>query len=209
MRRLLFKALMVVPAIALLVGVLVWFDAIPVGMESRRTFFLVWALGTLGCWVLTVVMAAGMVKGRAWLFCPRGMLAVSGTVATGVAGFFLGSVALFVILLALTMTASLLAMREARSGTPDHRAFSWGFAACNLMGVAFTLMARHPVTGTPIVTIMWWDATEWGNGLSWNGASYLGIEGLLLTWFFGFTGGWLLRQFVAAKERWASKAGRA
>jgi hypothetical protein len=107
---------MALPAIALVGNLLLWFDLIPLGMESRRIVFPIWAIATLAIWVATVVLAASLIKGRSWLVCPLGILAVTGTAATGITGAFQASVAWFVNLLALTLAASVLALRTFKPG---------------------------------------------------------------------------------------------
>jgi hypothetical protein len=200
MRRLLLNLGVLLAAAALVVGLLVSFDAIPLRRDSIRAFFEIWAIGTLTNWAFTVVLAGGLIKGGEWLLRPLGMLAVIVTVAVGVAGFFKASVALFGLLAALTIAASLVALLEFRSGPRHHQLFCRGFGVCIWVGLVLTLMARAPITGTPIIRIMWWEATQWGDGLSWNGASYLGVIYLFLTWFFALCGGWLARQYVIRGE---------
>jgi hypothetical protein len=191
MRHRVVNAFVVVPAVALAVGLLVWFGMVPGGVVTHRGFQVTWVVSTLTSWVLTVLGAAGMTKGWMWLARAGGLLAVGVALAVGLAGVLQGSVVAFCAFLALTMAASALAIAASRSGTRAHRAFCRGFAACTCLSVALTLMAGAPVTGTPLVRVMWWAATEWGNAAGWNGASYLGSVSLILTWFFAVTGGWL------------------
>jgi hypothetical protein len=191
MRKLSFNSLAAQPTIALVGRILVWFDLIPLGSEDRRTFVLVWAIVTLALWVATVVLASALMKGPRWLVHPLGMLTLTGTIATGIGGFLRGSVALFIGLLGPTLAASFLSLHEARRGTGRCPLFCRGFAVGIWVGVVLSLLARGPVTDTPILQVMWWDATEWGGGLSWNGAAYQGVNYLLLTWFFALCVGWL------------------
>jgi hypothetical protein len=92
-----------------------------------------------------------------------------------------------------------MAIAAARTATQHQCAFCRGFGASIWLGIGITLMVRFPITNTPLILIMWWDATEWNNAEGWNAASYLGIIGLILTWFFAFTGGWLFAR------NWGSK----
>jgi hypothetical protein len=211
MRKLPFSSLMVLPPVALLVGLLVCFDAFHIGVESHRAFFMIWSMATFACWVLTVVMAGGMIKGREWLLRPLGVLAICVTTAAGLAGLLLGSAALFGVVFAVTVAASVVAVRAATNGTPRHQAFCWAFGVCMWVGAAFTLIAPAPFTGTPNIQVIWWSATGWGNGLSIDAvshfvvASHYAIILLFLTWFLAFTGGWLLGQFAFLREYFANK----
>ena len=169
---------------------MVWFGPIPLELETRRIFVMIWATVNLALWAATVVMASAWVKGFKWLVHPLGMLAVASTIAVGIAGFFQGSGSLFCGVLGLSVAASLLSLYEAKR-VRRRVSFCRGFAVGIWVGVALILIARAPVTGTLILQVMWWDVSEWSGGLSWNGAAYQGVSYLLLTWFFAFCVGWL------------------
>jgi len=137
----------------------------PWGRLSHAVLFF----GTPATWVLTVLVFARVILNRVRPSSFAGFLSVTAVLATGLTGVFLGSVVLFAALFALTLAALVLGLREAGFGTPYNRTFCRWFAICLCLGFACVLMARGPVTGTPIIRIMWWAGTEWGQrtGMDW------------------------------------------
>jgi len=198
MHRRLLNPLAILTVVVLGLGHFRWPFVIPLD----RVLVATWLLGTLAIWGVAVVAVFAVVKGVTWLAGPVGILSVTGLLAAGVAGFFLGSVALFCIFFVLIAASSAVALGGSRSGSPCRRVFCRGFALCCWVGLGLTLLARSPVTGTPIVQIMWWSATAQDNAWGWNGASAQGVYHLVFTWLFGFAGAWLTRQYVALSARW-------
>jgi hypothetical protein len=178
------------PALTLTIGFIVsradpetWFVGVP---------SLIWAaVWAVACWMLAVVNSLVLIKGTAWVLRPIGIVVTVCTVATGLAAFYFGSVALFCLLLVVALVASLEAVRISFSHDRPKRIFCRCYAACAWIGIIWSFLSAAPVTDTPLVQVMWLAATEWGNGFQWTGASFLAAGYLMSTWAVAFTVGWL------------------
>jgi hypothetical protein len=202
MNRLIINSLTILAVITLGVNQFVWFSYILLDWLGMMAL----VNGTLAIWAITAILACSIIKSPAWLRCPVGFVSATVTLVAGVVGTYQGSVALFLLLFALTLTASVIAVRESRSGTPGHRTFCRAYAICLWLGLACVLTARGAITGTPIVIIMWWSATVWGNVFDSNGASLNGIYYLLLSWVFAFAGA---RLCILGWSRWGDGTNKA
>jgi hypothetical protein len=206
MRKILYHSPMVLPPLALVLGILVMLDVLPIDMQVYQAFFVVWTFGTFACWVVTVVMAASAILARRWLWHPLALLVLTVTVSFGLAGLLNGSTALFCVFFMCTLAASAFAIYAGVSGTSHHRAFCLGFAICTWVGATLTLLVPAPITGTPNIQVMLWDAAGWGQGSSFYKqfhfvvAAHQGMICLFLTWFFAFTGGWLSELYTAFRK---------
>jgi hypothetical protein len=199
MKSALLNSFIIVPFVA---SVITWLDGVcgyPIpGRDSGVALALAAQMGRFACWVFTVVMACGLMKEGSRLILPLGVLLV----VAGLVAFLQGSVAGFGAVLILTLAASLCAIQSATRGPRQYRAFSAGFAASSLLGISFTLLARFPITYTPILQYMWWTLTERGSPWSFIGSAHLGSYYLFLTWFVAYTVGWLMHLYVKIFEVW-------
>ena len=115
-------------------------------------------------------------------FSLRTLLVAVSLTAVVLGGLRSGSVFAFVAILSLTVLTIVRSLRTGFLTSRRTRPFHWSFALTALVGVFLSLTARTPVTGTWALTFMWWQVTEEPGGwFSFNGASYLGVLGLVVT----------------------------
>jgi hypothetical protein len=205
MRRVTRIILFALPAITLIVGFCLPFVD-PEVFFAPAPLWIWTAIWAITCWTLAVINSFVFIKGRAWACRPFGIIAVTCTVGTGFVAFYLGSVALFCVLLGLTFAISLETVRVSFSGTRPHAVFCGVYAGCIWIGIAWTLYSGAPFTGTPLVQVMWWEMTGWGNGFRWEygfrwlGASVLGVGYLVNTWVIAFTAAWIANLYAGGVE---------
>jgi hypothetical protein len=158
---------------------------------------------TLVCiWLLAVALTLRTATNhQISQFSLKALLGAFATSAIGLAAVFNGSVFSFVVLLLFTAGATAWLLYSTWRFRPTNGAFCLGFCVLICIGAVWSLLAPSPVTQTRLVRIMWWDITEWGNGLAWNMASFLGAKYLLFTWLAAYGGGLSTSAISSMRQR--------
>ena len=184
----LFSAL---PTVLLGLGLLLYVGGVPATWFNQFEVRVALEVGILVGWLFTVAMTRVYITNNLRQFSLGSLVAFVAIAAIGIAGIVNGSVASFVAILLWTVVALAYTVRAAFNVSVRECRFCRGFATVGCFGLVFSLAARDPISTTWLPRIMWWDATQWGNGFTWNGAAASGVHLLFVTWFAAFTGGWL------------------